>query len=207
MPERDSAARGHNRLMEPTTLATERLLLRPLGPQDADAVHAACQDPGIQRWIPVPQPYGRGDAEEFVSGVSPAGWREDTMYNFGVFTASGVLVGSMGLVRLALLRGAERQAELGYWTVREQRGKGYTVEAARAVAGWAFGVLGAERLEWVAEVGNVGSRAVALRLGFVMEGTQRARIVHRGVRRDAWVAALLPSDWERPMQTPYLPAP
>lgn len=192
--------------MEPTSLTTDRLVLRPLQERDVNAVAAACRDPEIARYIPVPDPYRRSDAEQFVRVTSPAGWREDTMYNFGVFTKSGALVGSMGLVRLAQLRGVERQAELGYWTAKDQRGKGYTQEAGRAVAAWAFTELGVERLEWVAEVGNEGSRAVALKLGFVIEGTQRARIVHRGTRRDAWIAALLPSDWELPAETPYLPA-
>lgn len=113
----------------------------------------------------------------------------------------------MGLVRIAHLRTAERQAELGFWTAKEQRGKGYTVEAGRAVIDWAFAGLGVERLEWIATAGNHASRAVALRLGFVMEGVQRARIVHRGTRRDAWTGALLPSDWGRTGGTPYLPAP
>ncbi|MCZ9345888.1 GNAT family N-acetyltransferase, partial [Streptomyces sp. TRM76130] len=36
--------------MEPQTLTTDRLLLRTVGPQDTDAVLAACQDPDIQRW-------------------------------------------------------------------------------------------------------------------------------------------------------------
>ncbi|OEV08559.1 GNAT family N-acetyltransferase [Streptomyces nanshensis] len=191
--------------MEPTTLTTDRLLLRPFDARDVEAVRAACQDPEIARWIPVPDPYGRKDAEDFVFGVSPAGWREDTMYNFGVFTKAGDLVGSMGLVRLFQLHSPERQAELGFWTVKEQRKKGYTSEAGRAVAEWAFSELGAERLEWVAEAGNVASRAVALRLGFVLEGTQRARIVQRGTRRDAWVATLLPSDVGVDSATPYLP--
>ncbi|UGY91737.1 GNAT family N-acetyltransferase [Streptomyces gobiensis] len=192
--------------MEPVTLSTERLLLRPLEPRDVDAVLVACQDPEIPRWIPVPDPYGREHAEDFVLNASPAGWREDTMYNFGVFTRQGALTGSMGLVRLAQLRTAEHQAELGYWTAKEHRGKGYTAEAGRAVVDWAFTQLGVERLEWCAQVGNEGSRAVALRVGFVMEGIQRSRIVHRGTRRDAWVASVLPSDWGRQTTTPYLPA-
>ncbi|EST22315.1 hypothetical protein N566_26715 [Streptomycetaceae bacterium MP113-05] len=193
--------------MEPITLTTERLELRPLAGADTDAVAAACRDPEIARWIPVPDPYARRDAVEFIENVSTSGWRDDTMYNFGVFTREGgALVGSMGLVRLGELKGPKRQAELGFWTAKEHRGRGHTVEAARAVIGWAFSDLGVERMEWVATAGNVGSRAVAQRLGFVMEGLQRGVIVHRGVRRDAWVGALLPSDWGREMQTPYLPA-
>ncbi|MEU3193686.1 GNAT family protein [Streptomyces sp. NPDC006992] len=212
--------------MEPITLRTERLLLRPFEERDAAALAAACDDPDIQRFVPVPEPYTLNDAEEFVRGVSANGWREDTMYNFGVFTRGGAdgsgdggaedgraadggtggeLVGSMGLVRLSL-HTAERQAELGFWTARGHRRKGYTAEAARAVADWAFTALGVERLEWLAQVENTGSRAVAQRLGFVEEGIARARIVHRGTRRDARVAALLPPDLGHPQPTPYLPS-
>jgi len=193
--------------MEPVTLQTGRLLLRPFDERDVDAVYAACQDEAIRRWIPVPDPYRRKDAEEFVAASGAQAWRDNTMYNFGTFTADGTLVSSIGLVRLACLYTPDRQAEIGFWTAPGQRGRGYTVEAARAVIDWGFRVLGVERLEWFAEVGNTGSRAVAARLGFVMEGVQRARIVHRGTRRDAYAGALLPSDLGHDMPTPHLPAP
>jgi RimJ/RimL family protein N-acetyltransferase len=192
--------------MQPVTVTTARLVLRPLESSDVEAVLAACQDSEIQRWTTVPSPYRRDHAVDFVERISPQGWRDDSLYNFGVFTReSGTLVSSMGLVRLGQLPAPARQAELGYWTAKEQRGKGYTAEAGRAVCDWAFAALGVERLEWFAEAGNVGSRAVALRIGFVMEGTVRAKIVQNGTRRDAWSAALLPSDWGRETATAYLP--
>ncbi len=193
--------------MRTVTLDTERLLLRPFEPRDAPAVHAACQDPDILRWTTLPEPYLPEHARAFVTDVAPTGWREDTAYNFGVFTRAGELVGAMGLVRITPPGPEGRLAELGYWTAREQRGRGHTVEAARAVVDWAFAELDVARLEWFAEVGNAGSRAVAERLGFVMEGTLRARIPFRGTRRDAWVASLLPSDRGRTPAVPYLPAP
>lgn len=192
--------------MEPITLSTDRLQLRPLRDSDVDAVHAACQNPDIPRWTSVPSPYTREHAHDFVVEKSPAGWREDSVYNFGVFTRSdGVLTGTMGLLRLAHLAAPQHQAELGYWTVKEHRGKGYTAEAGLALCRWAFGRLGVERVEWCAEAGNEGSRAVARRIGFVMEGTARARIVQRGTRRDAWTASLLPSDLGLESATAYLP--
>ncbi|WP_431783999.1 GNAT family N-acetyltransferase [Streptomyces chumphonensis] len=193
--------------MEPVTLRTERLHLRPFEQRDAEAVFAACQDTEIARWTTVPYPYARKHAEDFVVNIGPAGWRDATLYTFGAFTPDGTLVGSTGLVNTAKLYTSDRTAELGYWTVREQRGRGYTVEAARAVVDWAFTSLGAERLEWYAHVGNEASRAVARRLGFVMEGVHRARTVHRGERRDDWSASLLPSDWGRSGRTPYTATP
>lgn len=193
--------------MEPMTLITERLLLRPLERGDSYAVYAACQDPDIPRWTNVASPYTRAHADQFIDELCPTGWRENTMYNFGVFAAdTGALVGSMGLMRMQLAP-PQRQAELGYWTAKEQRGRGYTAEAARVVCGWAFDVLGVERIEWVAEAGNEGSRAVALKVGFVMEGTLRAKLPYLGTRRDAWIGSLLPSDWSRPAAAAYLPYP
>jgi RimJ/RimL family protein N-acetyltransferase len=170
-------------------------------------VYAACQDPEIPRWTTVPAPYTREHAVEFVQRTAPAAWREDTGYDFGVFTREGgeTLVGMVGLVRLTQLGAPQRQAELGYWTVREHRGKGYTAEAGLALCRWAFERLGVERMEWFAEAGNEGSRAVARRIGFVLEGTARAKFAHRGTRRDAWTGSLLPSDLGLESATAYLP--
>ncbi|MGW3013931.1 GNAT family N-acetyltransferase [Streptomyces sp. NPDC001219] len=205
--------------MKPVTLRTERLVLRPFAPSDAPALHAACQEPDIPRWTSVPSPYGVADAEKFAGTVAPESWRDDTGYHFAVVTREdGALVGATGLVHLRL-RTPERQAELGYWTAKERRGRGYTVEAARAVLHWAFRDLGVERMEWRAEAGNEGSRAVARRLGFRMEGTLRAHRVYGGTRRDVWIGSLLPSDPAGepgpsgagapavPDTTPYLPYP
>ncbi|MFJ6749633.1 GNAT family N-acetyltransferase [Streptomyces sp. NPDC091266] len=181
--------------MEPVTLTSERLILRPFAPEDTAAVHAACQEPDIPRWTNVPSPYGLRDARHFIGTVVPEGWRDDTAYSFAVLTRAGsTLVGAMGLVRLDRLHTAERQAELGFWTAKQQRGKEYTAEAARAVARWAFRDLGVERLEWIAEAGNEGSRAVARKVGFHLEGTLRAKLLHDGTRRDAWIGSLLPCD-------------
>ncbi len=39
---------------------TERVVLRPFRPEDVDAVHRACEDPELQRWLPeLPSPYTR----------------------------------------------------------------------------------------------------------------------------------------------------
>ncbi|MEV7525517.1 GNAT family N-acetyltransferase [Streptomyces sp. NPDC091371] len=188
--------------MEPITLTTERLVLRPHTPGDAAEVHAACQDPEIQRRISVPVPYEQAHAEKYVTESVPTGWREDTAYNFAVrLGADGPLVAT-----LAVHRTGAHTHEIGYWTVAGHRGRGYMTEALRAVARWAFTEAGVVRLVWRAGVGNDASRAAAERAGFRIEGVQRAGMEHDGALLDCWAGALLPADLGLPSRLPYAPA-
>ncbi|MDQ8706959.1 GNAT family protein [Streptomyces sp. LHD-70] len=172
--------------MKPVTLRTERLLLRPFAAADADAVYAACQDPDIQHYTPVPSPFRYEDAEKYVTETAPQGWATDHDHILGAFLDDGSLVGSFCLTRLS-----QGVYELGYWAAAEQRGHGYAAEAARAMCDWGFAALRAHRLEWWAMVGNTASRALAEKLGFVLEGTLRSRSLVHGEPHDWWVGGLL----------------
>ncbi|MER7753086.1 GNAT family N-acetyltransferase [Kitasatospora sp. NPDC097643] len=177
---------------EPVVLTTDRLVLRAPQESDIDAIFAACQDEEIQRWTVVPIPYRREDAEFFVHTLAPEGLRDGTEFIWCVVEReTGRLVGTQSVSRFAADPTA---ASVGWWTAREQRGRGYTVEAAREVARWALTELGLRRLQWLAYVGNDGSRAVAERVGYRFEGTLRSYAEQRGVFHDSWVSSLLPSD-------------
>ncbi|MEV4425116.1 GNAT family protein [Streptomyces sp. NPDC053792] len=189
--------------MDPITLTTDRLRLRNFVPEDVDAVYAVCQDPDIRRWTTVPDPYRREDAEFFVHRLVPDGWREDTEYTF----AAEPVEGGPLLAAATLSSRGQGVWEIGFWLAKEHRGAGHMTEIVRALAHWAFTGLGCTRLVWRAEVGNAASRAVAERAGFVVEGTQRAALANKGTLRDAWIGALLPSDFGLPSPLPYLPAP
>lgn len=190
-----------NRPMDPVTLTTERLLLRTVDRRDTDRVCAAAQDPDIQRWTTIPSPYRREHAVGFVEQAVPEGWATDSMFTFGLFPASGELAGMLGITMRSPGTG-----EIGFWATREHRRRGYIAEATRAAAHWSFTALALDRLEWRAEVGNTASRAVAEHTGFTLEGTLRSALDNNGVRRDCWIASLLPSDLGLPSPTPYLPA-
>ncbi|MFJ6634245.1 GNAT family N-acetyltransferase [Streptomyces sp. NPDC091376] len=188
--------------MEPITLTTNRLLLSPFTPGDADEVHAACQDPDIQRWIPVPSPYELRHAEEFIEVTVPDGWRNDSEYTLSVrLRESGELIASSGLHHPR-----SGSWEIGFWMAKEHRGRGYATEMVLAMARWAFTDLACTRLEWRAEVGNTASRGVAEKAGFTVEGVQRSGFHGRGTLRDCWIASLLPSDLGLPCPVPYLPS-
>ncbi|WP_175408479.1 GNAT family N-acetyltransferase [Streptomyces sp. TRM64462] len=191
--------------MEPVVLTSERLILRTFTPADTEDVRAACQDPELHRWIPLPDPYRREDAEDFVLRHVPEGWRDDTEYTFSARAlredGSGPLLASV-----SLHHPRAGTWEVGFYTVKEHRGNGYATEAVRTLALWAFTALGCARLEWRAQTGNTGSRLVAEKAGFTMEGVLRAGLEHRGTRRDCEIASLLPSDLGLPSPVPYLPS-
>lgn len=163
------------------TLHTERLVLRPYRSDDVDAVHRACQDVEIQRWLPIiPVPYTREDARAFVEEAAPAG-RADGSVLTCALEADGSFVGTAALRLLTV----EFGPAVGYWTAPWARGRGYAAEAAQGLAEWALG-LGAPRVHLLAEVGNVASQAVALRSGFAQEGVVRSCLPNRdGTRADA----------------------
>ncbi|MEU9382651.1 GNAT family N-acetyltransferase [Streptomyces sp. NPDC048279] len=188
--------------MEPVTLSTARLLLRTVGPQDTEAVYTAVQDPDIQRWTTIPSPYLPEHARSFTEQLVPDGWSEGSMFTFGVFLPTGELAGMLALTMRSL-----GTAEVGFWAAKEYRRRGYVTEATLTAARWGFTRLAMDRVEWRAEVGNHGSRAVAERAGFTIEGTLRSALNNKGVRRDCWVGSLLPSDLGLPSAAPYLPAP
>ncbi|MCS0636031.1 GNAT family N-acetyltransferase [Streptomyces sp. LP05-1] len=191
-------------------LITDRLSLRPLAPSDADEVYAACQDPDIQRWTTVPSPYERHHAEDFLNRIVAEGWRTGAALDFAVrLRGGGPLLGAAGVRRRSGPDRGDRDGggvwELGFWTAREHRGRGYTAEAVTALARWTLAERDCHRLEWWAEVGNAGSRAVAERAGFRYEGVRRAGLLNHGTLRDCWIGALLPGDLGLPGPVAYLP--
>jgi RimJ/RimL family protein N-acetyltransferase len=186
--------------LTPVELFDGVVRLRPWRGDDADAVYRACQDRQIQRWTRVPSPYTREHARSFVA-ASPQAWASG-LASFAVVDAStDEVIGSHGFVTAP----AQGVAEIGYWTAPWGRGRGLTTAATRLVARWAFDTLGLARLDWYAEVGNIGSRRVAESAGFRFEATMPGKLQHRGEQVDAWVAGLLRSDLDRPRRPRRVP--
>lgn len=176
-------------LDESTVLAGRGLVLRTWLPGDLDALLKACQDPEIQCWTTIPSPYLREHAQLFIDACALR-WVQG-LASFAILDPDETdLLGSIGFVGLP----EQGAVEVGYWVAPSARGRGVATGATRLVCDWAFEMLGFERVEWQAYVGNDGSLRVAQRCGFTVEGTLRARGYQRGAYRDIWIAGLLRGD-------------
>jgi RimJ/RimL family protein N-acetyltransferase len=136
---------------------TQRLLLRPVWPEDAEALFAAINDAGIVcNLARAPWPYGTADPR----------------FPHFVLTLPGdagqTVVGSCGLGE------TDGEAELGYWIAREHWGKGFATEASRALIANAW-MIGHRRLVASHYIDNPASGAVLRRLGFKRTGITRPR--------------------------------
>jgi RimJ/RimL family protein N-acetyltransferase len=144
------------------TLRDDDLVLRPRGPEDIDAIVAACQDPEIPRWTRVPSPYTREHALEFLE-LSAAEAAAGEAVGLLACDASGMLLGSFSLLDL---RAAPDYGEIGYWLAAPARGRGFATRAARLLTDWGHGVLGRERIEIIVHRDNAASHGVPLRAGY-----------------------------------------
>lgn len=85
--------------------------------------------------------------------------------------------------------------ELGYRIYRpEDRGKGYTTEAVCLCTAFLFGQEQIERVQILLDPRNVGSRSVAERAGYSLEGTLRHAHFDRGEHLDLLLFSILRSE-------------
>ena len=182
-----------DRISPPNPPLTDGVIrLRPFRAEDAPAVTSACQDPEIQRWIPVmPVPYTESDARSFIL-MTLQSWHDGTGYEFAIAdTVSDRYIGSIGLH----LGPNPRRHVIGYLVAPEARGRGVAVRALRLATRWGFEQLRIERLALWTLPGNVRSQKVAEKAGFRFEGLARNWESDRGNQLiDAVMYSMTPED-------------
>jgi RimJ/RimL family protein N-acetyltransferase len=153
--------------MDKPTLQGEMLVLRPIGPQDADAMWELVTDAEARRISGTARDWTRQDVALWVSGIAASDDRIDlavTANGSDEYLGEIVLDGIDRRVGSAALRLTMRPA---------YRGRGYGTEAILLVLAMAFDGLGLHRVG--ADVPAINARAKSLyeNLGFRVEGRLR----------------------------------
>jgi RimJ/RimL family protein N-acetyltransferase len=153
-------------------LSTERLELWRPAPHDHAALVAQMADEDVRRALGSP---ATGPAEEFNRLCRHAGsW---ALYGYGSFMCrmrgQDAVIGICGVFHS--WRGfGERlddTPEIGYSFARQFWGQGLATEAGRTALAWFDTVHGSRRISCMINETNLGSLAVAAKLGFVRYGT------------------------------------
>ncbi|MDE2935177.1 MAG: GNAT family N-acetyltransferase [Chloroflexota bacterium] len=174
----------------PPEICTERLLLRRFRADDVDGVFAFSRDAEWGRYLEVPMPYSRRDAEEFVAGAvlldAGAKLRWAIVHEGHVSGFVNLMPATVGV------------AELGYGIARPLWGQGLVTEAVTAVLRYGFDSLGLARIYAYAVVDNEASWRVMEKLGMRREGFLRRHRMIRGEFVDDVLYSIVRDDWSPP---------
>jgi ribosomal-protein-serine acetyltransferase len=100
-----------------------------------------------------------------------------------------------GLIGLKDIDRANRKTEIGYWLSQDFLGRGIMTRSVSTLCDFAFGELGMNRIQIKCAVANTASRNIPQRLGFQLEGIERAgELLTGGVFTDLAVYSKLKGD-------------
>nr|WP_237682568.1 GNAT family N-acetyltransferase [Microbacterium sp. B19(2022)] len=170
------------------------MILRPIAPGDATAMHVYKSDVDAVRYVPY-GPLEHADIERRIATI----WSNTRFDNEGDAVSlaveereTGELVGD---VVLFWRSEKDRAGEVGYIFDPRVVGRGYATEAVQALLTLGFDGLGLHRIAARIDARNTASARVVERLGFRLE----ARFVESEWFKDEWatllVYALLEDEW------------
>jgi [ribosomal protein S5]-alanine N-acetyltransferase len=174
------------------TVATPRLDVRPLQPEDADAVAPIFADKQTQRWLPFPQEFDQIEANAWCTDMAEERRDSGAGDHYGIVRREDDrLVGCLWTKRTDW---GGRVTEISYAIAPDARGFGVAPEAVDALTIALVLEHGFQRVEVRVAPGNTASRRVAEKAGFTYEGLLRnAGYVHSG-RVDLEVWSLVAAD-------------
>ncbi|HET8569732.1 MAG TPA: GNAT family protein [Candidatus Limnocylindria bacterium] len=172
-------------------IATERLLLRRMRMDDADAVFEYARDPDVARFTSWYPHSSVEDSRRFLEWIVASYERGDGA-NWGIeLRAERRFVGTIGFG----VSPTHRSAEVGYALARPLWGRGLVTEALVAVLDLAFGTVGLHRVIARCEPENTGSWKVMKKVGMTFEGIQREAFYAKERFADLMVWSILDREW------------
>lgn len=146
-------------------ITTERLILRPVAADDAEAIATLADNYKVAVMLArLPYPYKLENARQFIDWVKAA---PDDMKVF-ILCLRNEARTFIGVCSYE--RRDDDHPELGYWLGEPYWGKGYMSEAVKAAVDHFFGVAKHERLISGCRLQNLASRRVLEKVGFEHSG-------------------------------------
>ena len=187
----------------PVVLTGPIVELRPLVPEDVDALFAVSSGAACER---AGRSHGAYDAEAqiwrwmsggpFANPEALRAWLAPQLAAAdGLALTVSVAGAPIGVANFLANQPAHLKIELGsLWYGPVAQGTGVSAEVTRLMLGHAF-ALGYRRVEWKCDAQNQRSRRAALAYGFTFEGIQDAHYIVKQRNRDTAWFRMLAAEW------------
>ncbi len=180
-------ARRNRRLL--VEICTDRLILRPIVPADFDALMEIMNGRHVREvWG---HPFSPEDVRQWIAKRRKGYAENGADYLLAVSRETGEPVGQAGLLKEEM--DGKPVWGIGWILGEKHEGKGYATESARALAAYAFTVMGLPEICCDIRPENEKSRAVAARLG--MEKCGQFVKIYRGAEMPHDIFRLKREDW------------
>lgn len=165
-----------------------KLVLRPLGEQDAAAMYRSLQEPVSQRLTGTHNVFSFEDVRAHCTMIEAA----DDRWDYGI-AVDGKLIGE------AVLNHVDRTNESASFRIAiwdpEERGRGFGTEAAKLLVDFGFRSLRLNRIELEVYAFNPQARRVYEKVGFKHEGTKRQALIWQDEKVDAHIMSILRDEY------------
>jgi RimJ/RimL family protein N-acetyltransferase len=145
-------------------ITTDRLVIRSIMPGDGKLVFDAVEESRSEfiKWLPwVSDTKSFDDSEKVACEFYDKFHKREAFH--GVLFAGSKLIGMTAFNTINL---SERSGIMGYWCRQSEQGKGYILEAMKALTEYGFSIMGLRQISLLCYDSNLKSISVAERSGF-----------------------------------------
>ncbi len=174
-------------------IETDRLILRPLRRQDAEAVFAYASDPEVTTYVTWNTHKTIDDSLTFIE-MAIADQQKTPLYPLGIFLKEDPerVIGTVGIKA-----SNKYEADLSYIIARKHWRKGLVFEAASALVNLAFEQDGYKRIYAWCMKENRASSSLMKKLGMKFEGCFRSSCFRNDRFWDVEYYAILEDEWKQ----------
>lgn len=181
----------------PEQFETQRLMLKAPKIGDGYMINEAIRESHaeLKPWLTWADPLPSAEKSEEMNRLSVVSFLRREVFRMNVHQKSDGLF--VGVTSLHHIDWSVPAFEIGYWVRTSLAGKGYAKESVLGITDFAFGELGAQRMEIRCDPRNDRSAAVAQKAGYTLEGTIRHDMRERDdTLSSAYVFSMIRPEWE-----------
>ncbi|WP_040949153.1 GNAT family N-acetyltransferase [Gorillibacterium massiliense] len=178
-------------------IETERLLLRPFEPHDAeDMLMYWISDPLVQSMYFEPVYSSIPEVQEMLGKIISS-YNKDDYYRWAIIEKETQIC--IGQIAFFLVDSGNHFGELEYCIGQLFQRKGYATEATKAVVDYGFRKVHFHKIQICHADSNSASKGVISKCGFTYEGTLRDYFFIEGRYASRLYYSMLRDEWEAPV--------